>query len=358
MHAIRTQNTTRSICLFLIVALLMTVAPVGLVMAAPGSDEGTSSVLVFPVLDESESGIEGLGHKATIALEGAINNQDGFSATRYSKHSALVGRAVSEGRLREVDVEAGETAAKGLALFIANVLGMDYVVLASVQSVDIDEEGQGAKVILSGQSYAVKGNVDEVSGEVVEDPAVHKAFGVAGESSPRAGYEGSAGPLISEAMRGAAHKAAATLAGKPAADVAPRAEKRGSSLGKWLPYIIIVGALALGVASANKDDAEPGPAEQAAPVTNLSIEGLQTNIRLTWNAPTGTTLDILRYEIWRNVDGAGFSILPVTVGPDAVGYTDTGVLTGTHTYQYQVRVLYTSGVASAYKYTGSLTFTR
>ncbi|HCU34030.1 MAG TPA: hypothetical protein DGT21_00895 [Armatimonadetes bacterium] len=358
MHAIRTQNTTRSICLFLIVALLMTIAPVGLVMAAPGSDEGTASVLVFPVLDETESGIEGLGHKATIALESAINNQKGFSATRYSKHSALVGRAVSEGRLREVDVEAGETAAKGLALFIANVIGMDYVVLASINSVDIQEDGQAAKVILAGQSYAVKGNVDEASGEVVEEPKVDKAFGTAGESSPRAGYEGGPGPLISEAMRGAAHKAAATLAGKPPTDVTPKAQQRGTGMGKWLPYIIAVAVLALGVASANKNDPAPGPAEQATPITNLSIEGLQTNIRLTWNAPTGTTLEILRYEIWRNVDGAGFSILPVTVGPDAVGYTDTGVLTGTHTYQYRVRVLYTSGVASEYKYTGNLTFTR
>lgn len=358
MYAIRKQNTTRSICLFLVAAVLMTVAPIGLVAAAPAPAGETETVLVFPVLDESASGIEGLGHKATMALQSAIDAREEFSATRYSVHSPLIERALSEGRLREVDVEAGETAGAELAIFIGAVLEMDYVVVGSVQSTDVQEDGQSAKVILRGQAYAVKANVDKATGDVVKEIRVHKAFGAAGESSPRAGYGGGSGALISEAMRGAAHKAALTLAGEPATD-APK-ERAGGKGGanKWLIYGVLVLALALGVSSANKDDAEPGVAEQARPVTNLSIEELQTNIRLTWDAPTGTTLEILRYEMDRNVDGAGFSTIPVTVGPGAVSYTDTATLTGTHTYQYRVRVLYTSGVASEYKYSGTLNFTR
>ncbi len=121
---------------------------------------------------------------------------------------------------------------------------------------------------------------------------------------------------------------------------------------------MLLAALVLGVSNANKDDAPPGPAELAEPVTGLTWEQLQTNIRLTWDAPTGTSLQILRYEISRNINGTGWSILPVTVGPGSTGFTDTTTLTGTNRYQYRVRVLYTSGQASEYRYTGTNFFTR
>ncbi len=323
---------------------------------AATAEPGTRSVLVFPVLDESESVQASIAYKATASLQMAIDAQADFAASRFSPHSALVMRAVSEGRLRQIDVEAGETASASLALFIGNVLGMDYVVISSVQSFDIQEEPRQAKIILSGQAYEVKGNVDEATGEVVEEPTVYRAFGVSGNSQERAHYTGSDSPLIAEAMRDAAYKAAKTLAGKPT-EYQPVAREKSKSW-KWLLYALAVGVLIIAVNNSSTPAAPPGAAAQAKPVTNLYLTQMQPNIRLTWNPPTGTTLTILKYEIWRSVDGGTFSLLSDNIGPAVTQYTDTATLSGRYIYQYRVRVVYTNSETSQYTLSGALAFTR
>ncbi len=89
--------------------------------------------------------------------------------------------------------------------------------------------------------------------------------------------------------------------------------------------------------------AEPKPA------TNVAAETTETNIRVTWDPPTGTSLEIEGYEIWRSVDGQHFLTLSTDVGPDAVGYTDNAMVDGRHTYRYKVRVLYTDGSQSPWE---------
>lgn len=353
MYAIRQRSTARTISLLLTLCLVSSVMPLGAVRADAAS---VSSVLVFPVLDESESTYEDLESRATSALEIATNGRAEFAASKFSRHSPLVVRAVSEGRLRQVDVEAADAASRDLALFIGHALGVDYVLIASVQSFEMESEPRQANVILAGQMYAVKGNVDEVTGEVVEEPAVFRAFGVKGSSSPRANYVGSDNPLISEAMRDAGHKAALTLAGKPLEDL-PTADKE-SKRWKWVLYALAVGVLMIAVNNASSSPPTPGPAAQVKPVANLHLQELQTNIRLIWDEPTGTTLQVLHYEVSRSVDGGGFSLLTSALGPGTTYYTDINTLTGRHVYQYRIRVLYTNGEASQYAYSGALAFTR
>jgi hypothetical protein len=87
------------------------------------------------------------------------------------------------------------------------------------------------------------------------------------------------------------------------------------------------------------------------PVRNLVVSQTETDIRLTWDAPTGTSLEIDRYEIWRSIDAGLPLILPAVVGPDAVGYIDKDMLDGKRVYSYKVRVLYTDGSKSGFEVT-------
>jgi hypothetical protein len=353
MYGIRRRSSVRTISLALTLCMVSSLIPIGLAGAQPTA---VKSVLVFPVLDESESGYQDLDTRATSALEIAINGCQAFAASKFTRHSPLVMRAVSEGRLRQVDVEAAEVASKDLALFLGHELGFDYILIASLQSFEMTTEPRQANVILSGQMYAVRGNVDEATGDAIAEPTVFRAFGVKGTSSPRADYEGSENPLISEALRDAGHKAALSLSGEPLESI-PTADK-DTKRWRWIMYALAVGALAIGVNNASSSPAAPGPAEQVRPVANLYLQPLQTNLKLTWNEPTGTTLQVLRYEVSRNVDGGSFSILSSNLGPGSTGFTDISTLSGRHVYQYRVRVLYTDGRASAYTYSGAIAFTR
>jgi hypothetical protein len=353
MYGIRRRSSVRTISLALALCMVSSLIPISLVSAEPAP---VNSVLVFPVLDESESGYEDLDTRATSAIEIAINGRPEFAASKFTRHSPLVMRAVSEGRLRQVDVEAAEIASKDLALFLGHELGFDYVLIASVQSFELDSEPSQANVILAGQMYAVKGNVDEVTGEAIAEPTVFRAFGVKGTSAPRAEYAGSHNPLISEALRDAGHKAALTLAGEPLDTVAPA--DKSTKQKQWLIYVLAVAALVIGVNNASSSPATPGPAEQAKSVSNLYLQPLQTNIQLTWNEPTGTALQVLRYEVSRNVDGGSFSVLTSNLGAGSTRYTDINTLSGRHVYQYRVRVLYADGQASAYAHSGAIAFTR
>ncbi|MFO7945806.1 MAG: fibronectin type III domain-containing protein, partial [Armatimonadota bacterium] len=98
------------------------------------------------------------------------------------------------------------------------------------------------------------------------------------------------------------------------------------------------------------------PPESAPnPVTNLRVNPLQTSIQLNWDPPIGTSLNVLRYEIWRSVDGTGF-VLVAGVGAEEDEYIDTNTLSGQHVYQYRVRVVYTNSEVSADKYSTAIVF--
>lgn len=352
MHAIRSHRSTRITAWFLSICVIGTLIPITTANAAQ-----SQSVLLFPVIDESDSGLKSLAGNVTDELQLALDSTPVFACTQFSPHSPLVRRAVAEGRIRQVDVEAAATASPSLAIFMGNALGFDQVVLGSVQSFTVQEEPRQAKVIVSGQAYDVDANVDETTEEVIEEPVVLRAFGVSGTSEEKAGYKGSIAPLTSEAIRSAAYKAAMTLAGSPVTE-APK-EKEEADSWKWIMYALALGLLVVGISNAgDDDDPEPGLAEQPEPVRNLTLQQLQTNIRVRWDPPTTTTLERLQYQIWRQVDGQGFSLLDGRVDPDATFYTDAQTLEGTHTYQYRVRVIYTNTDVSEFRTTGNLSFTR
>ncbi|MFO7945445.1 MAG: fibronectin type III domain-containing protein [Armatimonadota bacterium] len=352
MHAIRHHHTARITAWVLTVCVLATFIP----FTAADTD-ASETVLLFPVLDESESGLKSIAGALTDELQLAIEETKALSCTQFSPHSSLVRRAVAEGRLRQVDVEAAEAASPSMAIFLGNTLNFDKIVIASIQTYEIQEEPRQVKIIAAGQAYDVAQNVDEATGDVIEEPVVDKAFGVAGTSAERAGYEGSNAPLTREAIESAAYKAAMTLAGKA---VGQQPDKReASDSWKWFLYALAVGLIIIGINSMS-DDAEPaaGPGEKPLPVRNLVIRELDTNLRIRWDPPTATTLTRLHYQVWRSVDGAGFSRLEGQVDPNASAYTDINMLEGTHIYEYRVRVIYTNNEASDFKTTGAHEFTR
>jgi|LSQX01.3.fsa_nt_gb hypothetical protein len=353
MYEIRRRSNARTISLAVVFCMVSSLIPIGIVSA---QTEPATSVLVFPILDESESGYEDLGPRASSAMEIALNAQPGYAANKFTRHSALVQRAVAEGRIRQVDVEAADTASRDMALFLGHELGFATILIASVQSFEIDRETQQANVILSGQLYSVKDNVDEATGIAVDEPTVLRAFGVKGSSTPRADYTGADNPLISEALRDAARKAALSLAGLPQDQVA--AEKKDGKNLRWAIYALAVAALIVGVNNAGSSPPKAGPADQVKPVTNVLLQTLQTNLRVSWNEPTGTALQVLRYEVSRNVDGGSFSVISSNLSPGSTQYTDIDTLSGRHVYQYRVRVLYANGQASGYTYSGAIAFTR
>lgn len=99
----------------------------------------------------------------------------------------------------------------------------------------------------------------------------------------------------------------------------------------------------------------PEPANQ---VSNLQVQAQSPNVLVTWGPPADTELTVVSYEIARQVDGGGWSVLDVDLGPTNLQYLDTSTQGGRHDYQYRVRVLYILSQASLYSYSPSLSFTR
>lgn len=99
----------------------------------------------------------------------------------------------------------------------------------------------------------------------------------------------------------------------------------------------------------------PEPANQAS---NLQVQAQAPNILVTWQPPEDTELTVVSYEIARQIDGGGWNVIDVGLGPTDLQYLDTNTIAGTHDYQYRIRVMYVLGQASLYSYSGSLRFTR
>ena len=99
----------------------------------------------------------------------------------------------------------------------------------------------------------------------------------------------------------------------------------------------------------------PEPANQ---VSNLQVQAQSPNILVTWEAPADTALTVVSYEIARQVDGGGWSIVAAELDPTTLQYLDTSTQSGTHDYQYRLRVKYIFSQASLYSYSGSLRLTR
>jgi len=121
MNAIRSHYISRRVCWALALVMLTSFMPIGLVSAFA---QDAKVALVFPLENCAENSPADLAARATGALSMAISDVPGFDAIQFSNTSPSVRRAVSEGRIREVDVEetSGDLAT---ALVIGAALQVD-----------------------------------------------------------------------------------------------------------------------------------------------------------------------------------------------------------------------------------------
>ena len=353
MNAIRSHYISRRVCWALVLVMLSSFMPIGL---AGAFAQGTKTALLFPLQNSAENAPSDLGARATSALSLALADVPGFDSIQFSTTSPSVRRAVSEGRVRQVDVEEG-SGDIATALVIGAALQVDYIVVGGIQSFTRKEAPAGIEVILSGQMYEVTPNINPATGEPIAEPKVFKAFGVSGASSARARQTANEDPMVREAVRDAATKAAAALSGRAqATDLAARKSANGGY--KWVLFALLIGAVALAVNNGN-GSAATGPVGAALPPTDLRTKESQGSITLSWREPTGTTLTVLRYQVERAIDGAAFQKIDSgAVGAGTTFFNDFGTLTGEHTYQYRIRTVYTSSQVSVYANTSALIVTR
>ena len=134
MTLIRSHRLAGPIAVFLTIAIVVTIVPwpVAPVQAA----EGTTTVLLFPAVDESGSEISDLAEMTTNKLQIAMAGVEGIEVTEFHPSSPLVRRAKSEGRLLATHMQAGLSDLPA-AIEVGHILGIDGIVLATVKSVDV-----------------------------------------------------------------------------------------------------------------------------------------------------------------------------------------------------------------------------
>jgi hypothetical protein len=355
MNAIRTSRSGRRVSLLLAVVMVSSLLLTALSTAM--AEEAHKSLLVFPLTVTPKEAPLGLSGGASSRLSLALGDLPGMNVMQFTSSSPTVLRAISEGRLRQVDVDEGNRSLAN-ALMIGEALKADFILLGTIQSYVKKDDPASVEVIMSGQMYEVAPNVDPVSGEAIASPQVYRAFGVSGASTPRVRYHGSDSPLIAEALSDAANKAAQALSSRPTGtgDIRTGPPRHTSSGNNVMLLLLAIGGLALlaggaggGGGNANAD---------AAPPTNLQYNPPVNGgvIYLSWNAPSGTLLTLNRYQIERKDNGGSFSgsIDPGTLFAGTTTFADSTTSPG-HTYQYRLRAIYTSGAQSVWVYTTPLT---
>lgn len=351
MKAIRSHYLCRSTSWGLIMVLVM-----GLItpcLSVAWADGAAKTVLVFPVTNASENAPAAMADRASGVLTMALDGAREFDGMQFTSTAPSVRRAVSEGRIRQVDVQEG-VKDLGTALSMGSALGADYIVLATIQSYTYTPSPAHAELILSGRMYEVASNINPTTGEPVAEPKVFRAFGVSGASSARAKFTGREDVLTQEALRDAADKAAQTLCGRTDLTQA-RAKKKTSSGYKWLLLGLIIAGAAMAIGGGSDDNGGGTTSPEAKPVTSLGMSQGADFIGLSWDVPD-TTLEVLRYQIDRSVNGGAFQRLvriAGTTGQTHYTYSDYDVSSGT--YQYRIRVIYRNGDVSAYTLSGTLT---
>lgn len=340
MTAIRSSRLVGPLSIVLAGMMLALVVPTSVLSRAEAQTQNRL-LLLFPVIDRSEAGYEDVAARATGYLQMAMNEVEGMRAAEFSRTSPMVLRAVKEGQIRSVDLDA-EVTDPVTALQMGHALGADEVCLATVMSVTVSEDPLQVEVLLNGQCYGVEENVDAEAMQVVEQPKASNTFGVSGESRVREGYTGSVEPLVREALRDAAYKAAQVLSGTPAEEMMEEEQVRDRKGWRWALVALAVIGL---VVAANDDDGDGNgqPAQEAAlPPRDLQLRIETAAIRLLWTAPN-STLPLLRYDIQRSLDsGATWNPVPDSVGSVEASdtmFADFDVTEGTN-YRYRIRAQY------------------
>lgn len=341
MTALRSSRLVGYVSILLAGMMIMTLAPAGILSQAEAQGQDRL-LLLFPVTDASETLHQGVGARMTDYLQMALNEVEGVRVTEFSRTSPMVMRAVEEGRIRAVDVEADVTDAV-TAIQMGYALDADEVCLATVVSIDTTEDPMEVEVLLNGQCYDVRANVDPVTMQVAERPQPTSTFGVSGTSMVREGYAGAVDPLLREALRDAAGAAGSVLAGTPAEEAVQQVEKKRDKSWQWiLAAVVVVGLTAL--ITGSDDGGDDGPGEGTVPPQPLRVEVEPSAIELFW-APPNTNLTLLRYDLQRSTDnGATWNPVPGSQGnvlADDTVFADFDVQQGV-SYRYRIRAQYTT----------------
>jgi len=353
MSSIRKCRRGRMLCYVLVGAMLLPLLPC--VAPAAQAQERGRTILLFPVTDETSSDLPELRKLATDAVQMAVDAVEGLECSEFSRTSPLVRRAVLEGRVLPTQVEAGPTGPRD-AVSIGYQLGVDTVLLTSVQSYLSTTEPRSVEVILSGQAYDVKENYDAEAGEARREESIAPvhAFGVVGTSRRIPGYEGSDRLLAREALSDAAYRVAKVLNGASISEVSqPKPEpRRESRTTKWLAVAAVVGLLVWAVSSMGKND-DTGPSVDALPPTPEPLQVVGSNtIVIRWDPPTGTSLELARYELQRSVNGGSWAAFgsggeSKNIPANQVRYSDYDV-SSDNSYRYRIRSIYTNSTYSVW----------
>jgi hypothetical protein len=340
MSSLRNSRFARILGVFLVAAVLLPLSP----WAAPKAhaDEQLRRVLLFTVADESSSGMPGLAELASDAVQMAVDSAQAMECTEFSRTSPLVRRAADEGRILPTQVETGPLSPSD-AVMIGREIGVDTVLMASVQSYRTTANPRSVEVIVAGQAYDVKPNFNAETGVAAGKPSVAQAFGVVGISRKVPGYSGSDRPLAREALDDAAYRIAKVLGGASVNEVSgPKpTPKKSNSAWKWLAIAAVVGGVIWAISSSSGDDDSSAGALPPTPLP-LQVEGTDT-IRLSWNPPTGTTVPVLQYQIQRSVDSGAYAYFGMGASSDNIRGTTTfpdfDVSSG-QSFRYRIRAVY------------------
>ncbi|MGC9316619.1 MAG: hypothetical protein ACP5KN_01115 [Armatimonadota bacterium] len=341
MTAIRSSNLVGPLSIVLAGLMLALLAPTS-VMPRAEAQAQDKLLLLFPVLDRSEAGYEELSDWATSYLQMALSDVGGLRVAEFSRTSPMVLRGVEEGQIRSVDLDV-EVTDPVTAIRLGYALDVDEVCLATVVSVEISEEPLRAEVLLNGQCYDVKANVDADTMQVAEGPKPIETFGVSGTSREREGYTGSVPPLVREALRDAARKASSVLAGIPAEELAAEAGPKKEDK-SWRWAVAALAVMGLVVLTSDGDDGDAAPSATQAPPRPGELQIEPAAIRLFWQPPN-TTLTVLSYELQRSTDnGRTWNPVPGSQGnvqANDTSFADFEVQEGV-SYRYRIRAQFTT----------------
>jgi len=323
-------------------------------MAPVQAAEGTTTVLLFPAVDESGSEIPDLAAMTSNKLQISIARVEGLEVAEFHRSSPLVRRAEQEGRLLATHMQAGLSDLPA-AIEVGHILDMDGIVLATVKSVDVHNSARYLTVTLKGEYFKVEPNFNPATGQASRALQPEKSFTVVGASHPRANYTGSDRPLVREALNDAANKFAQVMAGTPAGELlAKPTQPDRESKWKWLGPLLVLGLAAFIIGSSGGGDG--GPAAGATPPIpdHLTVEDY--GIILYWDPPAPSDLTLVSYQIQRSVNGSPYMTVDTGIcGIGCTQWTDFDVAAG-NTYRYRIRAIYSGSQVSEWRQFDAVNF--
>ncbi|NLO74743.1 MAG: fibronectin type III domain-containing protein [candidate division WS1 bacterium] len=344
MTQIRRSKTWRRLAWLLTLAVAATLMPVWAVPPAAAEiyPEDVRHFLVMPAVDQTGSGLDYLSKMLTGELVLAIASVKGLAALEFEPNNPSIRRAVSEGRVLPVQVEAGVTTPSA-AIQLAQALGLEAVVLTTIENAAWSEHPRQVKLIVSGAVYPVEGNYDAQAREVTATPQTERTFKVVGASPSLAGYTGPDRPLYRDALRDAARQIAGVFVGLTPVSTGDARPTRRSDY-SWLAYVVGVGLLALLISNTKSSSKAPGGVLAPVPV-RLQVES--NGIRLVWQPPPPSDLTVFGYQIQRSFNGGPWQYIDQgQVTASMTQFFDQNLVSGE--YRYRIAAVYTNQAVSPF----------